>query len=89
MSGVIIRFHGGASPNPGPAAIGYVVESDEWIEKESEFIGEATSNQAEYRALIAGLEETVVNNPAYFTIKGDSQLIVKQVRGEWDVPHPN
>jgi ribonuclease HI len=77
MSGMIIRFDGGASPNPGPA-----VESDEWIEKESEFIGEATSNQAEYRALIAGLEESIANNPAYVTVKGDSQLIVKQVRGE-------
>jgi len=82
MSGMIIRFDGGASPNPGPAAIGYAVESDEWIEKESEFIGEATSNQAEYRALIAGLEESIANNPAYVTVKGDSQLIVKQVRGE-------
>jgi len=54
----VVKFDGGARPNPGPAAIGYLVETDNWTKEGSDHIGESTNNRAEYRALIQGLEVT-------------------------------
>jgi len=46
----VVNFDGGTRPdNPGPSAIGYIVETDDWTEEESDHIGESTSNRAEYR----------------------------------------
>jgi ribonuclease HI len=81
-----IRFDGGARPNPGPAAIGYVVGAGEDEPTEgSQFIGEATNNEAEYEALIAALEAALDEGRTAVDVEGDSQLIVKQVQGDWQV----
>jgi len=53
----VVKFDGGARPsNPGPAAIGYIVETDDWTKEGSDHLGKATNNEAEYHALIRGLE---------------------------------
>ncbi len=84
-----LYFDGASRGNPGPAAVGWVIVTSDGITAEgSERIGRATNNQAEYEALIRALEAAVEYGFDELRIKGDSQLIVKQVRGEWDVNDP-
>jgi ribonuclease HI len=84
-----VYFDGGSRGNPGPAAIGWVIVTSDGIAAEgSERIGKATNNQAEYEALIRALEAAADIGFEELTVKGDSQLIVKQVRGEWDTNDP-
>jgi ribonuclease HI len=84
-----VYFDGAARGNPGPAAIGWVLVTSDGIAAEgSERIGRATNNQAEYEALIHALEAALDYGFEELRIKGDSQLIVKQVRGEWDTNDP-
>jgi ribonuclease HI len=84
-----VYFDGGSRGNPGPAAIGWVIVTSDGIAAEDgERIGEATNNQAEYEALIRGLEAAADIGFEELHVKGDSQLIVKQVRGEWDTNDP-
>jgi len=85
MVEAIVKFDGGARPNPGPSAIGYVVEAEEWTTSGNDHIGDSTNNKAEYHALIAGLEAALDNDVTTVTAKGDSELIVKQVQGEYSV----
>ena len=85
MVEAIVKFDGGARPNPGPSAIGYVVEAEEWTTSGNDHIGDSTNNKAEYHALIAGLEAALDNDVMTVTAKGDSELIVKQVQGEYSV----
>jgi ribonuclease HI len=85
----IVKFDGGVRPtNPGPAAIGYILEGDDWSEEGNEHIGESTNNQAEYRSLIRGLEVASEKGCTQIVAKGDSQLVVNQVRGEWNLNEP-
>ena len=81
----VVKFDGGARPNPGPAAIGYIVEADDWTEEGSDLIGESTNNRAEYHALIRGLEVASEKGCTEVEARGDTQLVVKQVRNEWSV----
>jgi ribonuclease HI len=84
-----VYFDGAARGNPGPAAVGWVIVTDEGIVAEGgERIGETTNNRAEYEALIRGLE--VARNRGFdaISVRGDSELIVKQVTGEYDVNVP-
>jgi ribonuclease HI len=78
---------GGARGNPGPAAYGYVLEADDGtiLAQEGKTIGRATNNVAEYRALIAGLEKALELGLANVTVVSDSELVVKQMRGEYRV----
>ena len=78
---------GGARGNPGPAAYGYVLEADEGqlLAAHGEAIGTATNNVAEYRALIAGLEKAVELGVDELEVISDSELLVKQMRGEYKV----
>lgn len=87
----IVKFDGGARPNPGQGAIGYIVETDDWIEEESESLdgGETTNIRAEYHALIRGLEVAREKGCTAVEAKGDLELVVKQVRGEWSVNEPS
>lgn len=85
MSTVEIEFDGGSRPNPGSSAIGYIVESENWREERSAYIGESTNNKAEYHALIQALELAVERESERVVAKGDSKLIVNQVRGDWNV----
>jgi ribonuclease HI len=85
----IVKFDGGTRPdNPGPAAIGYIVETDDWTEEGSDHIGDSTSNRAEYHALIRGLETASEKGCTEVEARGDSEVIVKQVRGEYGVNEP-
>ena len=78
---------GGARGNPGPAAFGYVLEADDGtvLDARGEAIGVATNNVAEYRALIAGLEKAVALGVDELEVVSDSELMVKQMRGEYRV----
>jgi ribonuclease HI len=84
----VVKFDGGARPNPGPAAIGYIIEGDDWTEEGHDHIGESTNNRAEYHALIRGLEVASEKGCTEVEARGDSQLVVKQVRGAWSVNEP-
>lgn len=84
-----VYFDGASRGNPGPAAIAWVVvTSDGIVEEGSERIGEATNNQAEYEALVRAL--TVAREFGFdeVDVRGDSELVVKQVRGEYDTNNP-
>ncbi len=84
-----VYFDGAAHGNPGPAAIGWVIVSADGIVAEgNDRIGRATNNQAEYEALIAAL--TVATEYAFdeIHVRGDSELVVKQIRGEYDTNNP-
>jgi len=84
-----VYFDGAARGNPGPAAVGWVVVTDGGIVAEGgERIGETTNNRAEYEALIRGLEVARDRGFEAVECRGDSELIVKQVRGEYDVNEP-
>ena len=78
---------GGARGNPGPAAYGYVLETDDGavLDARGETIGVATNNVAEYRALIAGLEAAIARGVTELEVVSDSELVVKQMRGEYKV----
>ncbi|MFA5188733.1 MAG: ribonuclease HI family protein [Patescibacteria group bacterium] len=78
---------GGARGNPGPAGIGIVITDDNGkvIKKHAEYIGKATNNQAEYKALIKGLEMAKELKPAEIFCYLDSELVVKQMKQEYRV----
>ena len=78
---------GGARGNPGPAAFAYVLETDDGhvLAAHGEPIGVATNNVAEYRALVAGLAKAVESGVRELDVVSDSELLVKQMRGEYRV----
>jgi ribonuclease HI len=78
---------GGARGNPGPAAAAYVLEADDGtvLAAHGEAIGIATNNVAEYRALVAGLEQARDLGVDELEVVSDSELLVKQMRGEYKV----
>jgi len=83
------RLHtdGGARGNPGPAAYGYVLEADDGtvLAAEGKAIGVATNNVAEYSGLIAGLAKAGELDVPEVEVYSDSELMVKQMRGEYRV----
>lgn len=86
-----IEFDGGSRGNPGPSGIGIVLraQDDTPLVTLGRFIGNATNNIAEYRALIAALQEAKKLGATDIVIHGDSELIVKQMTGVYRVKHPN
>ena len=78
---------GGARGNPGPAAYGYVLEADDGtvLDARGETIGTATNNVAEYRGLLAGFEAALERGVEEVEVISDSELVVKQMRGEYKV----
>jgi ribonuclease HI len=78
---------GGSRGNPGPAAYGYVLEAEDGtvLDARGETIGVATNNVAEYSALIAGLEKALELGVSEVEVVSDSELLVKQMRGEYRV----
>ncbi len=78
---------GGARGNPGPAAYAYVLEDEngDVLAAHGEAIGVATNNVAEYSALIAGLGKAVELGVRELEVSSDSELMVKQMRGEYRV----
>ena len=87
MQKLIVNVDGGARGNPGPAAIGAVVQGadGEVLEERGERIGTATNNVAEYRALLLGIERAAALGASEVDLVGDSELIVRQVKGEYKV----
>jgi ribonuclease HI len=78
---------GGSRGNPGPAAYGYVLEADDGtvLASHGERIGVATNNVAEYSALVAGLEKALELAVPELEVISDSELLVKQMQGEYRV----
>ncbi|MDD5692892.1 MAG: ribonuclease HI family protein [Patescibacteria group bacterium] len=91
MEKLIINTDGGARGNPGPAGIGVVFSSpeNEVISTYKEYIGETTNNTAEYRALILALEKAQDFEADEFECRLDSELVVKQLKGEYRVKDQN
>jgi len=83
----MIYSDGGARGNPGPAAIAFLIisENGQVLTINSRYIGSHTNNQAEYKALIAALESAVALNAEKVISHLDSQLVVKQLTGEYTV----
>jgi ribonuclease HI len=88
---LVVHVDGGARGNPGPAAIAAVVATAEGevIERHGELIGEATNNVAEYRAMLLGIERARALGAREVELIGDSELIVRQLRGEYKVKDRN
>jgi ribonuclease HI len=82
-------FDGASRGNPGPAAVGWVlVDADGIVDEGGERIGETTNNRAEYEALLRALEAAREYGFDEVDVRGDSELVVKQVRGGYDVTVP-
>ena len=88
---VVVHVDGGARGNPGPAAVAAVISSPdgEQLAEAAERIGTATNNVAEYRALLLGLERARALGATEVEVVNDSELIAKQVNGEYKVKHPD
>jgi ribonuclease HI len=84
---MVVNVDGGSRGNPGPAAVGVVVQDGdgEVLEEVAERIGRATNNVAEYRALLLGIERARELGASELELIGDSELIVRQVKGEYKV----
>ncbi len=89
--GVLIYTDGASRGNPGRAGIGVVIcdRKQNVLEEISEYIGEATNNVAEYRALIRGVEKALEYCPKEVDIFCDSELLVKQLNGQYKVRAPS
>lgn len=89
---VIIEADGGSRGNPGPAGYGAVVFSADRstvLSEAKQAIGRATNNVAEYRGLIAGLEDAAKLGATEAAVFLDSKLLVEQMSGRWKVKHPD
>jgi ribonuclease HI len=82
-------FDGGARGNPGPAGYGVHIVDDHGnvLSEQHGSLGVATNNVAEYHGLIAALQWAVEQEVKALTVRGDSQLIVEQMRGNYKVKH--
>ena len=78
---------GGSRGNPGPAAFGYVLESEDRhvLAAHGEAIGRATNNVAEYRGLVAGMTKAAELGVDELEVLSDSELLVKQMQGDYRV----
>lgn len=94
-STLVIHTDGGARGNPGPAAIGYIIESPsgEILKQQGTVLGETTNNTAEYQAVIHSLtwikQNLVQNPPTTLSFYLDSNLVVNQVLGVYKIKEPH
>ncbi|MDC4224064.1 MAG: ribonuclease HI family protein [Candidatus Manganitrophus sp.] len=90
MTRLSIFTDGASRNNPGEASIGVVIKNErgETIETVAEYLGIATNNVAEYTALIRALETAQKHRPREIDFYLDSQLVVRQMTGEYKVKHP-
>jgi ribonuclease HI len=84
-----VNVDGGARGNPGPAAVAAVVSlpDGEVVHERSEYIGSATNNVAEYRAVLLGLEAARELGAHQVEVVNDSELVARQIGGEYKVKH--
>ena len=87
---IVAYIDGGARGNPGPAGYGVRVEDEQGtlIEEFNGFLGTSTNNVAEYNGLLAALRYARQHGHRRVHIKSDSELLVKQMRGEYRVKNP-
>jgi len=87
MKRVVIYVDGASRGNPGQAAIGATIKDGQGrlIASISQHIGTTTNNQAEYRAVIAALEEAIRLGAEQVEVKSDSELVVRQINGQYRV----
>ena len=86
-----LEFDGGSRGNPGPAAAGVVIRAADGtpIVTIGKFIGRATNNVAEYRGLILAMQKALELKAKNIIIRGDSELIIRQMNGQYRVKHPD
>lgn len=84
---LIFYIDGASQGNPGPSGIGVVIcdQNANVISNISEYLGESTNNVAEYNALIVALEEGLIRRSGVIIVNTDSELLVKQLNGEYKV----
>jgi ribonuclease HI len=84
---VVIFTDGASRGNPGPGAIGAIIKEQQGrhIAHISQAIGKTTNNQAEYQAIIAALEAAIRLGARQVELKSDSELVVKQLNGQYRV----
>jgi len=80
-------FDGACRGNPGPATFGGVIynKEGEEIDHFKSFLGKTTNNVAEYCGLLAGLNRAKILNITHLEVYGDSNLVIKQVSGQWKI----
>lgn len=87
---LVLYCDGASRGNPGPGAYGYVLfENDEILFSHGERMGVVTNNVAEYEGLLKGLEKSLELGASEICIKSDSQLLVRQILGEYKVKAPH
>jgi ribonuclease HI len=88
---LVVHVDGGSRGNPGPAAAGVVLSTPdgEVVDEASEYIGVATNNVAEYQGLLLGLRRARALGADEVEVVNDSELIAKQVNGQYKVKHPD
>ena len=86
-----IYVDGGSRGNPGPSGIGVVIldANGKRLKDLSRYIGKATNNIAEYNALLYGLEEALILRADDVIVNMDSELVAKQLTGDYRVKDPN
>ena len=86
---LVVNVDGGARGNPGPAAVAAVAATvdDDVVGERNAYIGEATNNVAEYRALLLGLELARELGASEVELINDSELVARQIGGEYKVKH--
>lgn len=90
MKNAVLFCDGGARGNPGPAGSGAVLKTIEGkpIAQATVYLGVTTNNVAEYRGILLGLKLALDHHIEHIDIRLDSELVVKQLRGEYKVRHP-
>ncbi len=88
--GCVLYFDGACRGNPGPMGIGVVLlENGKKIKEISKFIGKGTNNIAEWSALIEGMKLALSHGCRDLEVRGDSQLIIRQITGRYRVKSQN
>ena len=87
---IVAYIDGGARGNPGPAGYGVRIEDEQGtlVEEFNGYLGSATNKVAEYNGLVAALKYAQQHGHRHVHIKSDSELLVKQMRGEYRVKNP-
>jgi ribonuclease HI len=86
----VLWTDGAARGNPGPAGIGAILKSPsgDVLYTASEFLGHTTNNVAEYKAVLIGLAGALAQGIEHIEVRADSELLIKQLRGEYRVKSP-
>ena len=87
---IIVNTDGGSRGNPGESGIGVAIfdKDSNLIHEACDYLGIATNNIAEYKALILGIKSSMEYNAKEILFKSDSELMVKQIKGEYRVKNP-